>query len=291
MLQTLLTLSRPASLPIVWSNCLSGWWLGGGGNYWKLPFLLLGVSALQTGGMFLNDAFDADYDRHHRPDRPIPAGKISPSLVWRLGFGQLVTGIFLLVFCSQVSAGTAIVLALFILLYNFSHKFFTAAPWLLGGGRLWIYIIAGAAGKFGLNGWVIYSGIALALYVAGTHYVTRRGTFRAIIPHWPLLPLAAPVILAMLMNTTHFRLPAACIASLLVVWVTYGIKSVLTGGTINSGWIASVLQAGIVIVDWLAVAPQIPWWAGSLLFPVLFSAALWWPRLLPSPQLARHWSQ
>lgn len=289
MLQILLTLSRAASLPTVWSNCLAGWWLGGGGNYWKLPFLLLGVSVLQTGGMFLNDAFDQDYDRRQRPDRPIPAGKISASLVWQLGFGQLVAGIFLLVFCSQISAGAAIVLSLFILLYNFSHKFFTAAPWLLAVCRLWIYVIAGAAGKTGLNGWVIYSGVALAFYVAGTHYVIRRETFRAVIPHWPLLLLALPIALALLMNSGHFRWPAIGVSVLLTLWVAFGVKAVIINGQANSGWIASILFAGIVLVDWLAVVPQIPWWIGFLIFPVLFGAALWLPRLLLAPSPSRRW--
>ena len=147
-LRTLLVLGRVSNLPTVWSNCLAGWWLGGGGNFWKLPFLLLGLTALYTGGAFLNDAFDAESDRQRRPERPIPAGKISAQLVWRAGFGQLVAGIFLLLFCGQLSAGAAILLALFILLYDFSHQFFTAAPWLLGACRFWIYVLAGAAGAY-----------------------------------------------------------------------------------------------------------------------------------------------
>lgn len=287
MLQALLTLSRAASLPTIWSNCLAAWWLGGGGNYWKLPFLFGGVSVLHTGGMFLNDAFDLDYDRRQRPDRPIPSGKISSQLVWRLGFGQLVAGIFLLVFCSQVSAGAAIFLALFILLYNFSHKFFTAAPWLLGGCRLWIYIIAGAAGEDGLNGWVIYCGLALALYVAGMNYVTRRETFRATIPHWPVSLLAAPIVLAIIMNLSHFRGPAVGLSVLLALWVAFAVKPIFIGGGINTGWISSTLFAGIVVVDWLAVGPQILWWTGALIFPALFGATIWLPWFLPATQLTR----
>src|SRR5476649_1795380 len=94
-LRTLLVLGRVSNLPTVWSNCLAGWWLGGGGNYRKLPLLLLGLSALYIGGMYLNDAFDEDFDRQRRPERPIPSGKISAARVWRFGFGQLGLGIFL----------------------------------------------------------------------------------------------------------------------------------------------------------------------------------------------------
>ena len=75
--RTLLNLGRVSNLPTIWSNCLAGWWLSGGGNYWKLPLLLLGASALYTGGMFLNDAFDVDFDRQRRSTRPIPSGAIT----------------------------------------------------------------------------------------------------------------------------------------------------------------------------------------------------------------------
>ena len=93
-LRTLLVLGRVSNLPTVWSNCLAGWWLGGGGNFGRLPFLFLGVSLLYTAGMFLNDAFDEGFDRQRRAERPIPSGKISAPRVWLLGFGQLALGIF-----------------------------------------------------------------------------------------------------------------------------------------------------------------------------------------------------
>jgi hypothetical protein len=36
-LRTLLVLGRVSNLPTVWSNCLAGWWLGGGGNFGNCP--------------------------------------------------------------------------------------------------------------------------------------------------------------------------------------------------------------------------------------------------------------
>src|ERR1035437_4124158 len=206
--RTLLVLGRVSNLPTVWSNCLAGWWLGGGGNYWKLPFLFLGMSLLYTGGMFLNDAFDEDFDRQRRAERPIPTAKISAQLVWRFGFGQLATGILLLLFCGKVAAGAAILLALFILLYDFTHKFFTASPWLMGACRFWVYVIAGAAGVDGLNGFPIFCGAALAFYVVGLSYVARRENSRGAVPFWPLLLLTVPILLAVTMNVGEFRLRA-----------------------------------------------------------------------------------
>src|SRR5580658_8244849 len=108
--RTMLVLGRVSNLPTVWSNCLAGWWLGGGGNFWELPFLLSGVSFLYTGGMFLNDAFDEEFDRQRRPERPIPSGKIAPSLVWRYGFGQLAAGVLLLLLCGKLAAACGVIL-------------------------------------------------------------------------------------------------------------------------------------------------------------------------------------
>ncbi len=273
-LRTLLVLGRVADLPTVWSNCLAGWWLGGGGNYWKLPFLLLGASALYTGGAFLNDAFDADDDRQRRPERPIPSGKISAQLVWRIGFGQLVTGIFLLLFCSQLSAGAAILLSLFILLYNFSHKFFNAAPWLLGVCRFWIYVIAGAAGAWGLNGWPILGGVALAFYTAGAGGIGRRKSNLKPISLWPLALLAAPAMLALAMNAGSFRTRAISIGVIFVAWTTWSVRKIFSGSG-NVALIASNLVAGIVLVDWLAVAPQISFWPSAVVFLALFGLTKW----------------
>ena len=281
-LRTLLVLGRVSNLPTVWSNCLAGWWLGGGENYWKLPFLLLGVSALYTGGMFLNDAFDADFDRQRRPERPIPSGKISDQFVWRWGFAQLVAGIFLLLFCGQMAAGAAFFLALFILLYNFSHKFFTAAPWLMGACRFWVYVIAGAAGAWGLNGWPILCGVALAIYIAGLSYVARRESYRGPVPFWPLLLLATPVILSLAMNTGSYRLRAIFISAVLILWTGYCVRAIFIGAVSNVGIIVSNLLAGIVLVDWIAVAPQISLWLGAAVFLSLFGLTKWLQKFVPA---------
>jgi hypothetical protein len=39
--------------------------------------VLLSVSLIYVAGMYLNDAFDRDYDAAERPTRPIPSGEVS----------------------------------------------------------------------------------------------------------------------------------------------------------------------------------------------------------------------
>lgn len=281
-LRTLLVLGRVSNLPTVWSNCLAGWWLGGGGNFWKLTFLLLGVSVLYSGGMFLNDAFDEEFDRQRRQERPIPAGKISARLVWRFGFGQLAFGILLLFFCGKVAGVAAIFLALFILLYDFTHKFFTASPWLMGACRFWVYVIAGAAGADGLNGFPIFCGVALALYVVGLSYVAHRESVRGAVPFWPLLLLAAPILLALAMNLGEFRASAVWISIVLALWIVRCLRPVFIGSATNIGLLVANLLAGIVFVDWLAVAPVISPATSAIVFLALFGLTKWLQKFVPA---------
>ena len=280
-LRTLLVLGRVSNLPTVWSNCLAGWWLSGGGNFWKLPLLFSGVSFLYTGGMFLNDAFDAEFDRQRRPGRPIPSGKISAELVWRFGFGQLALGIFLLLFLGKLAAALAFVLAIFILIYDALHKVITASPWWMGACRFWVYVIAGTTGIYGLNGWPIFCGAALALYVVGLSYVARRESFRVPILYWPLLLLAVPIILAMTMNTGEFRLRAIWISIALLLWTARCLRPIFSGGEFHVGWVATNLLAGIVFVDWLAIAPDCSRWMSIVLF-ALFGSTKFLQKFVPA---------
>jgi len=281
-LRTWLVLGRVSNLPTVWSNALAGWWLGGGGNHWKLPFLFLGLTLLYTAGMFLNDAFDQDSDRQRRAERPIPSGKIPASLVWRQGFIQLGAGVVLLLFCGKVAAVAAMLLALTILLFDVTHKFFTAAPWLMGACRFWVYIIAAAAGTDGLTGPAVFCGFALALYVTGLNSLARRENFRDQIPPWPLLLLAAPVVMALLLNTGDFRSDALCIAAVLMLWLVRCLRTKFFGGEVNRPWIVSNLLAGVVFVDWLAVAPVSSHLASAIIFLALFGLTKWLQKFIPA---------
>jgi 4-hydroxybenzoate polyprenyltransferase len=280
-LRTLLILGRVSNLPTVWSNCLAGWWLSGGGNFSKLPLLFCGVSFLYIGGMFLNDAFDVEFDRQRRASRPIPSGKISAQTVWIFGWSWLALGILCLLFLGKLAAALAVVLAACIVIYDAAHKAVNASPWLMGLCRFWIYVIAGTVGANGLNGNSVWCGLALAFYVVGLSCVARRESFRSAIPQWPLFFLAAPIFLAMLMNVNEARKAAMFVSLIFVLWVARCARTIFFGGEVNVGRIVSGLLAGIVFADWLAVAPQCPREL-SALFLILFGATLWLQRFVPA---------
>jgi hypothetical protein len=280
--RALLVLARVPNLPAVWSNCLAGWWLGGGGNAWKLPLLLFGASALWAGGTFLNDAFDAEFDRQNCPSRPIPSGAISRESVWVWSFGLLAAGALALALLGKTDGVMALALLASIVIYNAAHRGIAASPWLLGLCRLWIYIAAGAIGAWGVNGWPIWCGAALTIYVAGIGHIARRDHARGPVPFWPLLPLAAPVVLAMLLNTGAARASAGLVALVLVVWAAWCVRAIFQTGEVTIARIVPGLLAGIIFVDWLAVAPQLPHPVpGAILFLSLFGAAQLLRRFAP----------
>jgi hypothetical protein len=280
-LRTLVILGRVSNLPTIWSNCLVGWLLGGGENYANLPWLFSGITALYLGGMFLNDAFDADFDRQHRPERPIPSGAISLPAVWGWGLAWLVLGALSLIMIGKTTGALALVLLLCIVVYDATHKVITASPWLMGICRFWIYVVAGSCASWGVNGWPIWCGVALAFYVAGLSHVARLESSRGRVPYWPLALLAAPVCLALLMDAGENRVPALWLSLILVLWIARCVRTIFQGGAVNVGRIVSGLLAGIVLVDWLAVAPGCPF-ALSAVFLILFAATLGLQRFVPA---------
>ena len=279
-LRTLLILGRVSNLPTVWSNCLAGWWLGGGENFSKLPFLFVGATLLYLGGMFLNDAFDAEFDRQHRKERPIPSGSITQRLVWRAGFAMLAAGAGLLFVCGTLAGLLGLILALCIVLYDAIHKLITFSPVLMGGCRLLLYLIAAASAAAGVTGWAIWCGLALAFYVVGLSCVARRESARAPLEYWALPLLAAPVVLALFMNTAKFREPALLLSIVLVLWSLRALRTILWTNAVNVGRTVSGLLAGIVFVDWLAVcnAPR----EMSVVFLALFGCAVLLQRFVPA---------
>jgi 4-hydroxybenzoate polyprenyltransferase len=278
--RTLLLLGRVSNLPTVWSNCLAAWLLGGAGSIARLLWVTLGGTLLYTGGMFLNDAFDARFDRQHRRERPIPSGAIREKEVWLFGAMFLIAGLITVAWISRATTIVALLLIACILVYDAIHKIITAAPLLMGLCRFLLFLLAAAAARKGITGLAIWSGLALALYVVGLSYIAQRESLRGSIRYWPILLLAAPVCLAWLVNDHHYRLTALLLAAVLIVWVVRSLGSTYREPGRNVGHTVSGLLAGIVLVDWLAVAGADVYVSGA--FILLFLLARLFQRFFPA---------
>jgi hypothetical protein len=279
-LRALLVLGRVSNLPTVWSNCLAGWWLGRGGEYITLLQLMVGASALYIGGMYLNDACDADFDRQHRQERPIPRGVISLAQVWILGTMWLLLGIGLLAPHSGKSAILTLLLVGAILLYDAVHKLVAFSPVLMALCRFLLFLLAASFGQFEIDGLVIWSGLVLAGYIVGLSYIARRESTQGVIGFWPLLPMAAPLVLAYIVNAGPHRDNARLLSLVLILWVLKSLKPLWRAAHRNIGQVVSHLLAGICLVDLLAVA-DVPREIG-LLFLGFFGLSLLFQRYIPA---------
>ena len=205
--------------------------------------------------MFLNDAFDADYDRQHRRTRPIPAGAFSHDTVWRWGLGGLVAGALLLLWPGKVTGSFGLVLACCIILYNALHRLLTFSPVLLGICRLLLYVLGASVAERGVTGWAIWCGLALAVYVTGLGFFARWQRLPGPVQRWPAFLLAAPVLLALVMDANGYREPGLLLSAVLGLWVLRSLRPAFWSPERNLHRTASDLAAGIVFADWLAACP------------------------------------
>lgn len=151
-LRLYLTLGRISNLPTVWSNVLAGAVLSGAALAGPaVPLLMLAASLSYTGGMFLNDAFDREFDAREQPFRPIPAGLVSARRVFTLGFALLGAGVALVALAGSTRGHVAAALAggaalsAAIVVYDLWHKGNPASPVLMGLCRALVYVLSAAA--------------------------------------------------------------------------------------------------------------------------------------------------
>lgn len=165
-------LSRISNLPTVWTNVLAGMCLSSAGftadTYAQVA---VATSLFYVGGMFLNDAFDAPFDRRFRPDRPIPSEELSRAEVFIAGGTLLGAGELLLApHAASLVLGAALAAA--IVLYDYRHKGSSVAPLVMGTCRGLVYCIA-AASVAGLNSAAAIGAIIVASYVVALTVVAK----------------------------------------------------------------------------------------------------------------------
>jgi len=283
LVRTLLVLGRISNLPTVWSNCLAGWLIAGGGHGGALIQLCLGTSLLYVGGMYLNDACDVAFDRQYRLERPIPAGAISARAVWILSLVWLAlgTGVLLLMNVSLLPVTAGLVAC--IVYYDVTHKRMPLAPVVMGACRFMLYLLAGFAAAHAIPKSLFTSALALALYVIGLSYVARTESKSERINSYAVPLLLAPVAISALVGGVQLHSVLLWICYL--GWVLFALGPLAThpakaGAANPAGLVVSRLLAGIALVDMLA-APGGPD-AHTVAFIGLFGCALILQRTVPA---------
>ena len=169
-----LLLARVSNLPTVWTNVTAAHVVADA----SLTTLLTGIvsiSLFYTGGMFLNDAFDAAFDAAARADRPIPAGDVSRGEVFSIGALLLAAGELLLLAMPYPAPAVAwgAGLAAAIVFYDFKHKGQSFGPVIMGLCRALVYptIAAGVIGR--VSPPIAIAAIVMWAYVIGLTQVAK----------------------------------------------------------------------------------------------------------------------
>jgi hypothetical protein len=262
-LRTLLTLGRTSNLPTVWSNMLSGAVLSGGAfSGGTLAVLLLCGFAFYEGGMFLNDAFDAEVDARERPNRPIPSGQASRGSVFAAGFLLLGVGLLLLAVAPSLHlarpglgallAGAATCAA--VLFYNRWHKGYGWSPIVMGACRAGLYATAALTVSGTLGSVALIGAATLWLYIVGLTHIARFETGSVVDRTWVAGFVLSPlVVTAPAVVIQRSPLPALCFA-LLLGWSLRSMSFALRGGKGQIPRAVVSLIAGVSLVDALFIS-------------------------------------
>ncbi|WP_041316535.1 UbiA family prenyltransferase [Hyphomicrobium nitrativorans] len=243
----LVRLARVSNLPTVWSNVLAASVLAGGLASPSLAMVLVAMSALYSGGMILNDAFDREIDARERPERPLPAGDAAPATAWAVGLALLALGVAMLASFGGRSASAAVALAGAILIYDAWHKGYAFAPLVMGLCRALVYIATVLAAGAALSAPVIAAALALLAYVAGLSLVARGAGARSAVPHWPVLLLLLPIGVALASGEVNsLSLLMAAGAAAVIILAVGGLRS---GAAERRERSVGLLIAAIALVD------------------------------------------
>ena len=288
--KALLLLGRVSNLPTVWSNCLGAWLLAGGAllepaDVQRFAWLIAGSTLLFLAGMFLNDAFDVQFDREHRPERPIPSGDITAKAVWALGIVQLLIGLGCLVYVNTLATLCALGLAGSILIYDWLHKRTAWSPLIMGLCRLLLYLLAGATATGSLGLTVVLSALALWSYIVGLSNIARRESTGGRLNSWPCWLLSLP--LALVLALPYYQEGADLLSSGVVIagglyalWTVRSLLFTFKSMIPQHGRTVSGLLAGIVLFDFLLAASQNM--EMGIVFFGLFGLALLFQRYIPA---------
>jgi 4-hydroxybenzoate polyprenyltransferase len=120
--------------------------------------------------------------------------------------------------------------------------------------RLLFYLMGASAGLIGITGAPIWGGLMLAIYFLGVGLLPRQENTVGSARYWPIVLLAAPILLALIVDDGDMRQPGLLLSAVSSLWTARCLRPALWSEERDFARAVSGLVAGIALVDLLAVA-------------------------------------
>ncbi|SMF20530.1 4-hydroxybenzoate polyprenyltransferase [Alteromonadaceae bacterium Bs31] len=254
-LSSALQLGRVSNLPTVWTNVLVGLaFVKATDSYTIIWAAMAALSLIYLAGMFLNDAFDADWDKQHKQNRPIVNGETTAKEVTVYACVFIILAMALLLGAArsgqalQVLVASALLIAS-IVIYDWKHKSWKHSAWIMGSCRLWVYFLA-ASLVASISTALCLAGLSLMFYIAGITYLARSEHMNSLQSTWPIVLLLSPVVLAIYFSfSSASPLISLLLVSALVHWLLKGALLLLPGKKRNIPQAIGILLSGMCLID------------------------------------------
>jgi len=228
-------------------------------SFLNAGLLLLAMSLAYIGGMFLNDAYDHKIDAVERPERPIPSGDISVSMVYGMGYALLGICVVLVIINTELTStslsyAVLSVMALIasIVVYNIWHKENPLSPFIMGLCRMFVYITTGYSLMPEPAADLFIAALVTLSYLIGLTYIAKKENDNRFSSLWPIAFLVAPVIFGLVHSPSSP--PTLLFTALFAIWLLYSLQFLLNSAKRNVPKSVISMIAGISLVDAIYVS-------------------------------------
>lgn len=256
---TALKLGRVSNLPTVLSNILVGIGLTATLSLTNslsiLLLLTLVVSLIYVGGMYLNDAVDAEFDKQFNPSRPIAAGEVRLKTVLISAVAMLAVAMGILVTFDFLNSHEfhssiyGLVLIACVVIYDLIHKKMRFGPWVMGACRFMVYVLAASiVGK--VDSHLLFVAFSVYAYVVGLTYIAKTEHLNQAQNYWPLALFFMPIVyFSYGLATSESRMWEGIGLIPFLAWVIYHFRFILPGEQRNVPFAIARFIAGIALLD------------------------------------------
>lgn len=228
-----LKVARVTNVPTVLSNVLLAWATALVPAWHGLPaaaVTMVAGTCAYCGGMALNDAFDADFDRANGADRPVPLGEVSRKAVLVLALVLLAGSVALFVMGAHLAdrpvlpaAAMAAGLVFAVVNYNAMHRRGAAVAALLMGLCRVMLVLTAAVVLAGAISWlVLIAAGAVGCWTGGITLIARGergGEARALSGPWWLIIGGCMIVPANLLSGGDYGPMAGAALIVFIAWV------------------------------------------------------------------------